>query len=463
MKMLNAKKTMGDTLWKFLPVMCIALLSGVLSAQEGVTVPASEREFSLKSAQEYALRNSYEAKNSLLDVAAAMKKLKETVAGGLPQISASLSYNDNLKLATSLIPNFFEGKPEEKIAVQFGTQHNASFNLSVQQLLFNGSYFVGLQTSKIYTRLAEQSHELTQLEIKETVTSTYQTILVAEESERIIKSSLKNLEKTLYEIRELYKEGFVAETDADLVQISVGALQTSLQTVIRQRDVAYKLLNYQLGLSLETPITLTDTLKTVLQRMDVEKKAAQKFDLEQNIEYQMLSTQEKLSEMALKNERAGYLPTISAFYTYQQMAMRDSFNFFSPEGDWFPLQILGVTVNLPVFASGQRKARVAQAAINLEKAKNARQQADQGLKLQAAQARSDFLSAHENFLNAEENMALSHKVYEVTLIKYKEGVASSLDLTQANDKLLASQSSYIQAVLGLLNAKNSLDRISNTY
>jgi len=461
--MLNEKKNMVQTVQGILLAVSMMFLIGVLSAQDIVPAQTSGREFSLKSAQEYALRHSYNVQNSLLDVAAAKKKLKETAAGGLPQISAGLSYNDNLKLATSLIPNFFDGKPEEKIAVQFGTQHNASFNLSIQQLLFNGSYFVGLQTSKIYSRLAEQNHQLTQLDIKETVTSTYQTILVAEESEKIVSSSLQNLEKTLYEIRELYKEGFVAETDADLVQISVGALKSSLQSVMRQREVAYKLLNYQLGLSLETPITLTDTLETVLRQMDVDKKAAQSFDLEQNIEYRMLTTQEQLSEMALKNEKAGYLPTISAFYTYQQMAMRDSFNFFSPEGDWFPLQILGVTINLPVFASGQRKAKVAQAAINLEKAKNARRQADQGLKLQAAQARSNFLSAHENYLNADENMALSNKIYEVTLIKYKEGVASSTDLTQANDKFLAGQSGYIQAVLDLLNAKNSLDRISNTY
>lgn len=461
--MLNAKKTMACKMQRILWALSVMMFAGFLSGQEREMPPRSGMEFSLKSAQEYALQHSYDMKNSLLDVATARKKLKETVAGGLPQISAALSYNDNLKLATSLIPNFFEGKPEEKIAVRFGTQHNATFNVSIQQLLFNGSYFVGLQTSKIYTRLAEQNHRLTQLDIKETVTSTYQTILVAEESAGIVSSSLENLEKTLYEIRERYKEGFVAETDADLVQISVGALKSTLQTVLRQRDVAYKLLNYQLGLSLETPITLTDTLEMVLRRVDVDKKAAQVFDLEQNIEYQILNTQEKLGEMALKNEKSAYLPTISAFFTYQQMAMRDSFNFFSPEGDWFPLQILGVTINLPVFASGRRKAKVAQAAINLEKARNAKRQADQGLKLQAAQARSNFLSAHESYLNAEENMALSQKVYEVTLIKYKEGVASSMELTQANDKFLAGQSGYIQAVLDLLNAKNTLDRISNTY
>ena len=191
-----------------------ALSPGPIGAAE------SPRSFSLREAREFATRHNYDARKSQLEISAAQKRMRETLAAGLPQLNSSFGYINNLELATVLIPNFFEGKPEEKIPVQFGTQHNASLGLQVQQLVFNGSYFVGLQASKIYSRLAEEGFERTRLDVVETVSQTYYLILVSEESQRIIQGNLDNLEKTLYEIRERYKEGFLEETDADVVQIS---------------------------------------------------------------------------------------------------------------------------------------------------------------------------------------------------------------------------------------------------
>ena len=425
--------------------------------------PQQIKDFSLQEVQRYAVQNNYEARKSQMDVAAASRKLKETVAGGLPQISSSIGYLNNLELATVLIPNFFEGKFDEKIPVQFGTQHNANFSVTVDQLIFSGSYFVGLQTSKIYRQLADQGLERTKLDIQEMVSSTYYLILVSEESQRIIHSILENLEKTLYEIRERYKEGFVEETDADLVQISVTSLKNSLQTIQKQTQVNYNLLKYQMGMDLTEDIGLEDTLEIVLGRVDIESALEAEFDLEENIDYQLLNTQEKLAEMALKNEKSKYWPTISAYYSYQRNAFRDSFNIFNFSESWFRAQIVGVNINIPVFKSGAQKARVSQAGIALEQARNASRQASQGLLLQETQSRNNLTSAYENYSNVRANVELTKKVYEKTLIKYKEGLASSLDLTQANDKYLQSQSDYIQAISELLNSKNELDRIRNNY
>jgi len=425
--------------------------------------PQQIKNFSLQEVQQYAVQNNYESIKSQMDVAAARRKLKETVAGGLPQISSSIGYLNNLELATVLIPNFFEGKFDEKIPVQFGTQHNANFSVTVDQLIFSGSYFVGLQTSRIFRQLADQGLERTKLDIQEMVSSTYYLILVSEESQRIIHSILENLEKTLYEIRERFKEGFVEETDADLVQISVTSLKNSLQTIQKQTQVNYNLLKYQMGMDLTEEVGLEDTLEIVLDRVDIESALEAEFDLEENIDYQLLNTQEKLAEMALKNEKSKYWPTISAYYSYQRNAFRDAFNFFNLSESWFRAQIVGVNINIPIFKSGAQKARVSQAGIALEQARNASRQASQGLLLQETQSMNNLTSAYENYSNVRANVELTKKVYEKTLIKYKEGLASSLDLTQANDKYLQSQSDYIQAISELLNSKNKLDRIRNSY
>ena len=439
-------------------VMISCVFSSLIHAQS-----AEVQGFSLQSAQEFAFEHSYDIERSQMDILAAEKKVRETVSLGFPQLSTTIEYMNNLELATVLIPNFFEGKFEEKIPVQFGTRHNVSAGFTLNQLVFSGSYFVGLKTSKIFRRLADQNHARIQLDILETVTNTYYLILVSEESERILSSNLANLEKTHYEIRERYKEGFVAETDADLVQISVTKLKNSLQAVFRQKEVAYKLLKFQMGLDLSVQIVLTDKLEDVLQQIDIPKAANTEIDLEQNIEYKLLETQEKFSEMALKNEKAKYFPTVSAFYSYQWNAFRDAFNFLSSEERWFRTQILGVNINIPLFTSGFQRAKVAQASIALKQARTARIQASQGLIVEAASVKSALDSAYENYLNTKENMGLAGKVYDVTLIKYNEGVASSMDLTQVHDKYLIAQSAFIQAMSGLLTAKNKLDRLNSNY
>ncbi|MBN2246825.1 MAG: TolC family protein [Candidatus Aminicenantes bacterium] len=419
--------------------------------------------FSLKEARTYALQHNYDVKKSLLDLETAKTKLKETVASGLPQLSSTINYNNNLKLATSLIPNFFDGKPEEKIPVQFGTQHNASANLTVQQLVFSGSYFVGLQTAAIYRQMAEQGLEVKNLDIEKTITDTYFLILVSKENEKILGANLKNLEKTQFEIKERNREGFVAQTDVDLIQISVTTLKNGLQTAQKQSEIAYKLLKFQMGLELEEKIELTDTLETIENALDIQKSLETEFSLEDSLDYNFLVTQEKLAELALKNEKVKSLPTVAAFFTYQQNAFRDSFNFFNLNKKWFPLQILGLTVSIPLFTSGAQKARVQQAALALEKAKTTRMQVSQGLKLEIQQAKINLNSSYENYLNVKANMELSERVYNSTLVEYKEGMASSMELTHSYDKYLAAQSQYVQALSTLFKAKNQLDRITNNY
>lgn len=449
--------------FQFLSILFIGILAAGLVPGPVFGQDSAVREFSLQSAQDFAVTHSYDRKKSQLDIQTAQKQMKETLAIGLPQVESSIGYMNNLKLATILIPNFFEGKFDEMIAVQFGTQHNTNVNFSISQLLFNGSYFVGLQAAKIYKQLANQNHERTKLNVLETVTNTYYLILVSEESQIILNENLSNLEKTLYEINELHKEGFVAETDADLVQISVTKLKNTLQTIKRQKDVALKLLKFQMGMDLNEEILLTDKLDEILERIDLDALHSIGFSLENNIDYSLLKTQEKLSEMDLKNEKMKYLPTVAAFFNFQWNAMRNSFNFFSSDEKWYQTQLMGVNVNIPIFRSGAQKTRVQKAAIAVEQARNAKQQAAEGLSLEAASARSDLDSSYENYIHTQANMKLSNKVYDVTLVKYREGVASSMDLTQAHNTFLFAQSDFIQAMSILLTAKNKLDRLNSNY
>lgn len=440
-----------------------AMALAVIAAVPFSSQAADVRSFSLKDAREFAVENSFESRRSQLDVQTARQKLKETVAVGLPQVGSAVTYNNNMRLATSLIPNFFEGKPEEKIPIQFGTQHNASANIQVQQLVFSGSYFVGLQTAGIYQSVAEYGLERTRLQVREKVTETYHLILVTEENERILKSTLDNIKKTAGEIRELHREGFLAETDADLIQITVNQVENALRTLEKQRGVAEKLLKFQMGLDLDEEIALTDTLEAILGRIDIAEALEAEFDPAESVDLLLAEGQARLAELALRNERVKSLPTVSAFFTYQQNAFRSDFDFFNFNRSWFPFQVLGINITLPLFRSGAQSARIRQAGLAAEQARTTALQASRGLELEDEQARTRLSSALDNQRTMEANLGLAGKVYDVTLEKYREGLASSLELTQASDKHLQAQSFYIQALLDLLNAKNRLDRIRQAY
>jgi outer membrane protein len=420
--------------------------------------------FDLNAARQYAINHNYDVQNSRLDIAAARKQLKEVVAGGLPQVSGSVNFNDYLDIPTSLIPGeIFGGEPGSTIPVKFGKQYNATWGVSANQLIFSGSYFVGLQASKIYLNLVEENLERSQLNVKELVTQTYYLVLVTEENLDILEETLKNLEKIHYEIQELFKEGFVEETDVKQLQISVTQLKSIINTVKQQIDVITKLLKYQMGIDLDKEITLTENLDEIMNKVNIPTLLDRKFVLEQNINYRLLNSQVLLSRKNLLNEKMKFLPTISGFATYQRNAQRDRFNLFDPDEDWYPTTIVGLSINVPIFSSGARMFSMQQARVEVRKAEVNLRKAEQGLRLQYAQAKTGLISTFENYKNAEANVELASDVYNVTLEKYREGVSTSQELTQTHNQYLTAQSEYITAKSELLNAKNKIDKLLENY
>jgi len=420
---------------------------------------AQVKSFTLKEAQQYAIENSYQVKNSQYDLEIAQKKLKETLAVGLPQIDASLDYNYYIELPTSLIPGEFFGQPGEYVELQFGTKNNATAGVVLRQLIFDGRYFIGLQYAKLYTAMSEESLLKSQLDIKASVAQTYYMILINEEALKVLDSTLLVLEKTRFEIGEMFKAGFAEETDYDQLTLTVKATQNSRNDLEGQMAVTYNLLKFQLGIDLEEEIMLTQSLDDVLREVNFEALVSQNFVIDNNIEYRMITMQEQMKVLNLKNEKASYWPAINGTVLLQTNAQRDKFTFTNTGELWFPMSTAGATLSLPVFSSGMRKARVGQAKLELEQVRNTRDQVSEGLELDLMRSRSNFTTALENYYNEEENVALSRKIYRKTLTKYNEGVATSAELTQQHNQFFESESRYFRNTLSLLNAKIELDRV----
>jgi outer membrane protein TolC len=179
------------------------------------------------------------------------------------------------------------------------------------------------------------------------------------------------------------------------------------------------------------------------------------FDVEKSINYQLLETQEGLMSLSLKREKWKFLPTISAFYQHTRLLNEPLLNFT-------PKNIVGISASLPLFTSGQRLSKIKQAELDLEKTQLMKEQASQGLILEFNSALNKYQTADKNYLTDKKSLELSHKIYNKSMIKFKEGIISSLDLTQSQNQYLTAQSKYYTSVMEFLNAKAALDRILST-
>ncbi len=419
---------------------------------------------SLEEAKNYAVIHNVETENARIDVKMARKKTWETTAIGLPQVSASVSYTDMLKIATTLIPaKFFDSDAadDEFIGVKFGTQHNASAEITVSQLVFNGSYIVGLQAAKVYQQLSLNQLEKKAIEIRENVADAYYLVLLAENNRKILQQTQENLQQNLVEIQEMYKAGFCEESDVDQVRLSLTDVETLLSSTRRQIETAMLLLKFQMGVDLDRPIELTQDLSQILAGLTAPNGEEDRFDLTSHIDFRIMDTQEKSMALLLKKEKSEYLPNVSLFFTYSQSAMRDRFNFFSGKEDWYPSSIVGLNVSIPIFSSGQRLARVAQANLELQKSKNQKKQVADSLKLALQQARAEYKDAYATEKSTSDSVTLARRIYENSRAKFNKGMLDTMTLTQIHNQYLSAESSHTQAVVSLLNARNKLDKAIN--
>lgn len=433
------------------------LVSTVLSAQ---SVQEDSTAFSLEEAISYAVANNLNAENARLDIESADKRVWETAASGLPQVNAGINYNNNIALATTLIPDFF-GDPSQKIEIQFGTKHFATAGVNASQLIFSGQYIVGLQTAKLFKEFTEKNKELTEQQVKEAVTQGYYLVLLAENTLEALKGNRENMRKSYTETRELYEAGFIEEISADQLEVTLSDLENAVLSMERQVVASRNLLKLQMGIDLNKKILLTENLAELVDNLDMQMLMSLDMDVESNINYQILDDQEKLAYMDMKLKQTDYLPTLSAFFSLDFTAQRDQFNFLSGNESWYKASAVGLSLNLPIFSSGMRMAGVAQKRIAYEKARNTKTFATQGLRIEFMQAQYDFASASEKFNREKKNLELSQKVVNTTKEKFTEGLVSSLELTQVNDQYLQTLSAYTSAMVDLLNAKIKLDILLN--
>jgi outer membrane protein len=418
---------------------------------------SNELKLSLKEAQDYALSHNKMVINARSDVQASKAALWETISAALPQVNASASFTDNLKLMTTLLPGEFFGQPGTKIPVTFGSQFNSSAAVDASLLIFNAPLYIGIETTKLAQKLSQQGLQKSELDTKESISSAYFLILVSEKSLELLDGNIADLIETLKSTRAMYSAGMAESTDVDQMVSNLNMVENNRSSLERTIELNYNILRFQLGVPAATKIALTETLESLTDKINVEALLAQEFDHTQNIEYKLVEGQEMMSSLMLKSQKASVLPTLAGFYNYGTNGMGDKI----PELRWFQNSMAGLSLSIPIMASGQRYARIKQAQINLEKAKTTKDMVAEQLLLQEKQLRYNLVNANLQYISQMENIEVSKRVYASTENKFKQGMASSLDLTQANSLYLQAENNYVTALMNLLQTKVALDKLLN--
>lgn len=439
-------------------ILTLLLFASILQAQD----QKESFSFTLEQAIEHAIKNNYSVINANRDVEAAKQKKWETTTIGLPQINGNVAYQNNFQIQRSIVPaEFFGGQPGEFAEVAFGTKHTMVASATLSQLIFDGSYLVGLQSAKTYLQISENAKVKTAQQIREIVINSYGNVLLADESISILQKNKGILEKTLSDTREIYKNGFIEEENVEQLQINLSSINSSLDNVKRQKTIAVDMLKLLLGIKLESELIITDKLETLTQNNVDLALLKEEFNVTNNIDYQIGQNALKSKELLLKLERSKALPSLGAAVNFGYNAFNDEFQFFSQNQKWLNYSNLGLNLNIPIFSSGGRSSRTQQARIALEQSKTQLTETEQKLKLEFERAKSDYEFSLEQLTTSKSNLNLAERIENKNQIKFKEGLSSSFDLTQAQEQLYAAQQKYLEAMLSVINKKAALEKLFN--
>lgn len=418
---------------------------------------------SLEEAVNLGLENNYSARNSQKDIEIALKQKWEIIAQGLPQLDGAVDYQNNLKQAVTLLPaELSGGEPGTFVPVTFGTQHSLAATGTWNQLIFDGSYIVGIQSAQTLLQISRNAKTKTDQEVRQAIINAYGNVLLAEESVEILTRNAETVEKNFNETREIFRSGMAEEEDVEQLEITLLGLQNNLNRSIRMLGIAYEMLNLALGIPIETELELTEDLHALAIKHADLALLEKEIPIEENIDYRIAENTAESALISVRLQQAAALPRLTGFLNVGATGFGNEFNFFNEEQDYFMRSILGLSLNIPIFSSGMRSARTQQRKIEHEQALVNLEQTENQVRMEINSAKNEYAFSLENLEIQRRNLELAQRIEEKNQIKFFEGLASSFELNEIRTQLYTAQRNYLQAMLDVINARVELENLLDT-
>jgi outer membrane protein TolC len=427
------------------------------------SLAVNAQTFSLKQAVDYAITHQVQVKNSQIDLQNASAKINEIKAMGLPQVNGSLALTNNLILQRVFIPaKIFNPAAAEGdlIAAKFGVENSGFANVGLSQLLFDGTYLLGLKASSVYKDLSVKSLTQSKQQVAENVTKAYYGILVNEKRIGLLRLNVARLDTLLKETRALNQQGFVEKIDVQRLDVQANNLRTEVENINRLQELSITLLKFQMGYPMEEPIVISETLEKV-ELTTFNKNAVGEFSYANRIEYSILQTQESLAELDLKSIKSGYLPRLMLNANYGYNAGANAFSDLMSK-QWFDNSAITMSLQIPIFDGYSKKYKAVQSANNLQKVRQSFGLLKSSIDMQRTQASITLKNALESMKEQKANLDLANEISRVTRVKYQQGVGSNLEVLNAESSIKESQANYFTALYNALIAKVEVEKANGT-
>ena len=417
---------------------------------------------SIDEAIEYGIKNNRNLMNAEREILMAYNQKWETIATGLPQITANLDYSNYIELPTSLIPlEKFGGPPGEFSEVQFGLEQSAFGSMRMEQQIFDGSWIVGLQATKIYLETSKNFYQKTLLQVREGVVKLYSLVSILKEGVRLLENNVENFKKDYYEISELYNNGFEEIENVEQIKITLAQSEFLLKQTEKTYDNQKELLKLILGIKLDDQLVLTTDVEKFISGDIVFNKSIVDFIPENNIDIKISKNAFETKKLEYKLEQSKRLPKIKGFYSNTFTGYNDDFKFLQSDQKWFGSSVFGINLKVPIFTSLGLRASSQKAKYAMDNAETSYVDQKERTRALVKQKLNDYLLALDSYNIDRENMMLSISIEEKNSIKFFEGMVSSFELRQAQNQLLNAQQKYLTSVINLISIYAELETLFN--
>ena len=441
---------------KMRKLLLVLFISNICYSQSEVV------SLSIEDAVKYGIENNRNLKNAEREIQMAYQERWKTIAIGLPNVSLDLNYLNNLELPTSLIPaEFFGGNKGDFSEIQFGTEQTAIGSVRMEQLLFDGSWLVGLEYSKIFLATSENFYEKTLLEVREGIVKLYSLVATLNEGISLLENNLENFKKDLNEVNELYKNGFQEEENVEQIRITLAQAELSLLQAIKTRDNQINLLKLVLGININDELVLVTSLDDFIGNNVVFGNSFEDFDTDKNVDIKISQNMFDTKRIEYKLEKSKQLPKISGFVSGTYTGYNNEFNFTDKSQSWFGSSVVGVNLEIPLFNANRMNVSSQKAKIAMEQARANLEEQEEKTQAEVKQKLNDYQLANKSLSVNEQNMNLAISIEDKNSIKFFEGLVSSFELRQAQIQLLDSQQKYLNSVIELISIKTELETLYN--
>ena len=441
---------------KMRKLLLVLFISNICYSQSEVV------SLSIEDAVKYGIENNRNLKNAEREIQMAYQERWKTIAIGLPNVSLDLNYLNNLELPTSLIPaEFFGGNKGDFSEIQFGTEQTAIGSVRMEQLLFDGSWLVGLEYSKIFLATSENFYEKTLLEVRVGIVKLYSLVATLNEGISLLENNLENFKKDLNEVTELYKNGFQEKENVEQIRITLAQAELSLLQAIKTRDNQINLLKLVLGININDELVLVTSLDDFIGNNVVFGNSFEDFDTDKNVDIKISQNMFDTKRIEYKLEKSKQLPKISGFVSGTYTGYNNEFNFTDKSQSWFGSSVVGVNLEIPLFNANRMNVSSQKAKIAMEQARANLEEQEEKTQAEVIQKLNDYQLANKSLSVNEQNMNLAISIEDKNSIKFFEGLVSSFELRQAQIQLLDSQQKYLNSVIELISIKTELETLYN--